>query len=192
MNTLFPIFVKLDQIETLLVGGGPVGLEKLSAMLRNNPEAKITLVAETVLPEIYELTFNHPSVHIHKRRFQSNDLINKQLVILATGSYLASLQIKMEAEALGILANVADTPDLCDFYLGSVVQKDDLKIAISTNGKSPTLAKRMREYLESSLPDNIQELLDNLHLFREQLKGDFEEKVKIMNEVTKSLLVNQN
>ncbi|MCU0444034.1 MAG: bifunctional precorrin-2 dehydrogenase/sirohydrochlorin ferrochelatase [Microscillaceae bacterium] len=192
MNTLFPIFVKLDQIETLLVGGGPVGLEKLSAMLRNNAEAKITLVAETVLPEIYELAQHHSSVQIHKRKYQPNDLINKQLVILATGSYLTSFQIKMEAEALGILANVADTPDLCDFYLGSIVQKDDLKIAISTNGKSPTLAKRMREYLENSLPDNIQELLDNLHLFREQLKGDFEEKVKIMNEVTKGLLVNQN
>jgi siroheme synthase-like protein len=174
------------------VGGGPVGLEKLSAMLRNNAEAKITLVAETVLPEIYALVLQHPSVQIHKRKYIANDLINKQLVVLATGSYLTSFQIKLAAEALGILTNVADTPDLCDFYLGSIVQKDDLKIAISTNGKSPTLAKRMREYLENSLPDNLQELLDNLHLFREQLKGDFEEKVRIMNELTASLLLNQN
>jgi siroheme synthase-like protein len=79
---------------------------------------------------------------------------------------------------------VADTPDLCDFYLGSIVKKGDLKIAISTNGKSPTLSKRMRQYLEEAIPDDIQELLDNLRLLRDQLKGDFEYKVKELNKVT--------
>jgi siroheme synthase-like protein len=83
---------------------------------------------------------------------------------------------------------VADTPDLCDFYLGSIVQKGDLKIAISTNGKSPTLAKRIKEFLNEIIPDDIQQLLDNLQTYRNTLKGDFQDKVKELNDLTASLL----
>jgi siroheme synthase-like protein len=80
--------------------------------------------------------------------------------------------------------NVADTPDLCDFYLGSTVKKGDLKIGISTNGKSPTLAKRMRETFEAILPDETQSLLDNLKLIRDSLDVEFSEKVRRLNEIT--------
>jgi len=86
------------------------------------------------------------------------------------------------------LINVADTPELCDFYLGSIVTKGDLKIAISTNGKSPTLSKRIREFFEAILPENIDELILNLHDYRNTLKGNFEEKVNKLNEITSSFL----
>jgi siroheme synthase-like protein len=82
---------------------------------------------------------------------------------------------------------VADTPHLCDFYLGSIVQKGDLKIAISTNGKSPTLAKRIRAFLEDVIPTDIQETMDGLEAYRNSLKGDFEAKIKALNELTKGL-----
>jgi len=82
------------------------------------------------------------------------------------------------------------TPGLCDFYLGSIVRKGDLKIAISTNGKSPTFAKRMREYLEEAIPDNVQQLMNNLNALRNKLKGNFSDKVKMLNELTSSLLLN--
>ena len=81
---------------------------------------------------------------------------------------------------------MADTPELCDFYLGSIVTKGDLKIAISTNGKSPTLSKRIREFFEDILPDNINDLILNLNEYRKTLKGNFEEKVDALNEITKS------
>lgn len=83
---------------------------------------------------------------------------------------------------------MADTPHLCDFYLGSIVQKGDLKIAISTNGKSPTMAKRIREFLDDIIPDNIQNLLDNLREIRKSIQGDFQEKIRVLNEVTASLV----
>jgi len=86
------------------------------------------------------------------------------------------------------LVNAADKPDLCDFYLSSVVQKGDLKIAISTNGKSPTIAKRIKEVLNDSLPAEIDELLSNMQQVRNKLSGDFAEKVKQLNEITKGLL----
>jgi siroheme synthase-like protein len=85
------------------------------------------------------------------------------------------------------LTNVADTPELCDFYLGSIVSRGDLKIAISTNGKSPTLGKRIRQYLEDALPNNTQSIINGLKSFRDTLKGDFASKVNALNEVTKKL-----
>ena len=110
------------------------------------------------------------------------------MLILATNDHELHERTKLVARKKRILTNVADTPDLCDFYLGSVVQKGDLKIGISTNGKSPTFAKRFREYLEEILPDGLQELVDNLNTFRNNLKGDFKYKVKALNELTSSFL----
>ncbi|TAE00675.1 MAG: bifunctional precorrin-2 dehydrogenase/sirohydrochlorin ferrochelatase [Bacteroidetes bacterium] len=188
MNTLFPVFLKLENLHTLLVGGGNVGLEKLSAMLANSPNARITVVADRFLPETLELAQNSPLVEIVERRFDFSDLQNKDLILCATDNKELHAQIKEEARKLRILVNVADTPPLCDFYLGSIVQKGDLKIAISTNGKSPTLAKRIRAYLEENLPAEIQNLLDNLQHFRDKLKGDFQFKIKKMNEITSSML----
>ena len=83
--------------------------------------------------------------------------------------------------------NVADTPDDCDFYLGSIVKKGDLKLAISTNGKSPTFAKRLRETFEEILPASIQSILDNLSAIRQKMKGDFNDKVEKLNELTSVL-----
>jgi len=191
-NTLFPIFVKIDQIEILLVGGGHVGAEKLSTLLRNNPKAQITLVANLVREETEKLVQNAPCLQMVRRKFEWNDLDGKDLVILATDNQKLHEEIKAETNRRNILTNVADTPDLCDFYLGSVVQKGDLKIGISTNGKSPTLAKRIREYLEDGLPDNIQDLLDNLEKFRQTLKDDFDHKVKVLNELTEQAFEKRN
>jgi siroheme synthase-like protein len=86
------------------------------------------------------------------------------------------------------LINVADTPELCDFYLGSIVQKGHLKIAISTNGKSPTIAKRIKQVLQEAIPDSLNEVLDKLQIIRDRLKGDFSEKVKQLNQITEVLV----
>lgn len=190
-NNLYPVFLKLEQLETLLVGAGNVGLEKLQSLLANSPEAKITIVATQVKDEISELVQKHPSCKIFQRPFEESDLDNKDLVILATDNRKLHEQIKRLAEQRGILVNVADTPELCDFYLGSIVQKGNLKIAISTNGKSPTLAKRIRELLQEVIPEEIDELLNNLQQIRNRIAGDFAEKVKQLNELTRSL-INKN
>jgi precorrin-2 dehydrogenase/sirohydrochlorin ferrochelatase len=187
-NKLYPVFLKLENLHTLLVGGGNVGLEKLTALLKNSPEAKVTIVADYICEEIAGMTLNNPNIKILMRKFFISDLENADLLILATDDRELHVRIKAEARKRRILTNVADTPDLCDFYLGSVVQKGDLKIGISTNGKSPTFAKRFREYMEEFLPDNLQELVDNLHAFRDNLKGDFQFKVKALNELTASFL----
>jgi len=187
-NKLYPIFLKLEQLELLLVGAGNVGLEKLNSLLSNSPDAKITVVAPDVKEEVKELLQNHPACVLLQRSFEESDLKNKDLVILATGDKDLHKKIKVLAEDKKILVNVADTPELCNFYLGSIVQKGNLKIAISTNGKSPTVARRIREFLEDIIPGNIDGLLINLQQIRNKLNGGFAQKVKALNELTKSLV----
>jgi siroheme synthase-like protein len=186
-NKLFPIFLKLEQLNVLIVGGGNVGLEKIRALLHNSPKVHIVLISITILPEIEVLLKLHPNVTIHKRAFAESDLEGQDILISAVNNKVLSETIKTAANKKGILTNVADMPDLCDFYLGSIVKKGDLKIAISTNGKSPTMAKRIKEILQEAIPDNTQEVLDNLHNIRNSLKGDFEYKVKRLNEITTDL-----
>ena len=94
-----------------------------------------------------------------ERAFRRRDLRDRDLVFLATNDRALHERIKKITRRRRIMTNVADTPDLCDFYLSSVVKKGDLKIAISSNGKSPTLTKRIREYLEVAIPDDVQTLL---------------------------------
>jgi precorrin-2 dehydrogenase/sirohydrochlorin ferrochelatase len=72
--------------------------------------------------------------------------------------------------------------------MGGIVTKGHVKIAISTNGKSPTTAKRLRQFFEDVLPENVDDLVKNLNEYRKTIKGNFEEKVKILNEFTKSLV----
>ena len=187
-NKLYPIFLKLEQLELLLVGAGNVGLEKLNSLLSNSPEARITIVAPFVKDEVTQLLQDHPSCVLLQRPFEEADLQNKNLVILATDDKALHKRIKMLAGERRIPVNVADTPGLCDFYLSSIVQKGNLKIAISTNGKSPTVAKRIRELLENTLPEETDELLNNLNLIRDKMAGDFADKVRQLNELTKTLV----
>lgn len=187
-NELYPIFLKLHQFDTLIVGGGEVGLEKLSFLLKSSPNAQVTLVGKTIKPEIGKLAKEHPSVTLYERGYFPEDLTGIQLVLIATEDHETNLMIQREAKSRGILANVADTPELCDFYLGSIVTKGDLKIGISTNGKSPTIAKRLKETLNEVLPDEIDELLQQMKEIRDKLKGNFSYKVKKLNQLTSSLV----
>lgn len=188
MNTLFPIYVKMDQIQSLLVGAGPVGLEKLQAIFRNAPHANVHVVAEEVLPEVWEFCLDKPTVTLSNRSFHKKDLHGVDLVVLATNNEALNENIRLLTKDMNVLLNVADKPALCDFYLGSVVQKGNLKIGISTNGKSPTIAKRLKEILNDILPEQIDETLELMQELRDQLKGNLEEKIKVLNEQTQELV----
>jgi uncharacterized protein len=186
-NCLFPIFVKMEQFRVLIVGGGAVGLEKLTAILRNSPETPITLVAPEILEEIQNYAAAFPKVILKDKNFELSDLNEQNFVIAATDDKILNTEIKKAASQKRILTNVADTPDECDFYLASIVQKGDLKIAISTNGKSPTIAKRLKEVLNAVLPTELDAILQDMTAIRQRLQGNFAEKVKTLNKITKIL-----
>ena len=187
-NNLYPIFLKLDELNALVVGGGNVGLEKVNALLFSSPDANVTIVAPEIKNELKEVIRHHTTYSILERKFEDQDLDGKDIAILATDDKELHKHIKQLASKNGILCNVADTPELCDFYLSSVVKKGNLKIAISTNGKSPTIAKRLKETFNQALPDEIDQVLDNMQSIRYKLNGNFAQKVKKLNFITKILV----
>ncbi|MDX1936087.1 MAG: TSUP family transporter [Flavihumibacter sp.] len=189
-NNLYPVFLKLEHLNVLLVGGGNVALEKLQSLLRNTPTATVTIVAPFIRPALLEFIKEYDNCFTQVKPYEEKDLDGKQLVICTTDNPELHKTIKAAANAKGLLVNVADTPELCDFYLGSIVQKGNLKLAISTNGKSPTAAKRIKEVLTQALPDELDAVIENLHVVRSKLNGNFEYKVKKMNEITRTLIEN--
>ncbi|MFL0072155.1 precorrin-2 dehydrogenase/sirohydrochlorin ferrochelatase family protein [Tenacibaculum maritimum] len=186
-NNLYPIFLKTHELNILLVGAGNVGLEKLSFLLKSSPDAKVEIVAIEILPEIINLAQKH-QVEITKSSYSNIYLKNKDLAIVATDNLKVNKQVYNDCKQHNILVNVADTPSLCDFYLGGIVTKGNVKIAISTNGKSPTTAKRLRQFFEEVIPEDINELVENLNKFRKTIKGSFEKKVETLNKLTEKLI----
>ena len=192
MNNLFPIFLKLENLHTLIVGGGYVGLEKITAVLDNSPMAKVSLVSPDIRQEIRDIASVNSRINLIERRFEDNDLAAKDLVIVATNDKEENARIASVARSKNMLVNVADTPAICDFYLSSVVRKGNLKVAISTNGMSPTLAKRLKEVLGDALPDNLETAMEQLKAVRDMLKGDFASKVDELNRITSVLTDKKN
>lgn len=188
-NTLYPVFMKMNRLRLLIVGAGEVGKEKLHFLLKSSPDAQITVMAPDIAPEIMDL-FQNTDYHISLIKTPFDPSVVKQfdLIIAATNIHSLNKEVYDAAKAHDKIINVADTPHLCDFYMGSIVTRGDLKVAISTNGKSPTFAKRFRQWLEANLPEETEELLPNLKKIRDQLKTSFAEKVSYLNEVTKSLI----
>lgn len=190
-NTLWPVFFRLDKLRVLIVGAGEVGHEKLSFMLKSSPNAHLTVVAPWISDEVGELIMEgRHDITVHQRPFDPADMKNHNIVIAATNNHCLNLMIYAAAKEADKIVNVADTPKLCDFYMGSIVTRGDLKVAISTNGKSPTFAKRFRQLLEDILPDDTHDLITNLKVIRDSLKGGFAHKVKKLNEITASLIEN--
>jgi precorrin-2 dehydrogenase/sirohydrochlorin ferrochelatase len=186
-NELYPIFLKVHQLNVLIVGGGNVALEKLSFLLKSSPHAKVQLVAPEIRDEVKELASQH-SIELITDVYNESYLNEKDIVIATTDQPQVNIQVYKDCKQRNTLVNVADTPQYCDFYLGGIVTKGNVKIAISTNGKSPTTAKRLRQFFEEVIPDDINQLVENLNTFRKTIKGDFEKKIKTLNELTESLV----
>ncbi|HEY8689505.1 MAG TPA: TSUP family transporter [Chitinophagaceae bacterium] len=187
-NNLFPVFLKLEDLKLLIIGGGNVALEKLQAVIQNSPATFIRLVSVTIHEKIYEIAKEHSNITIEQKPYSISDLDNADLIIVAVNNLKTSKQIRDDAHQKGKLVNVADKPELCDFYLSSVVRKGNLKIAISTNGKSPTIAKRLKEVITNMIPDEMEGVLNNMQTIRQGMNGDFSEKVKQLNDITKTLV----
>jgi precorrin-2 dehydrogenase/sirohydrochlorin ferrochelatase len=170
------------------VGAGVVGLEKLTFLLKSSPNARVTVLAPEISEDVKRLADHNERLVLVQDIYRKKYLEEKHLVIAATNDKEVNKEIHKDAKERFLLVNVADTPEYCDFYLGGIVTKGNVKIAISTNGKSPTTAKRLRQLLEEVVPENINEMVENINLYRETLKGDFEYKVKALNKLTEELI----
>jgi precorrin-2 dehydrogenase / sirohydrochlorin ferrochelatase len=186
-NNLYPIFLKTQQLQILIVGGGFVALEKMSFLLKSSPDANVTLVAPFFRDETKEFAQKF-HIQMIDDSYNKEYLKNKQIVIATTDNIDVNIQVYQDCKSKNILVNVADNPPFCDFYMGGIVTKGNVKISISTNGKSPTTAKRLRQFFEDVIPEEIDDLVKNINEYRKSIKGNFEEKVEKLNEFTKSLV----
>ncbi len=190
-NELFPVFLKLNELNVLIIGGGKIGLEKLSSVISNSPLSRVKVVAISFIDELKQFVESYPLVELIESEFKDEHLEGIQIVISALNNVELSEQIKRTVNQKGILYNAADKPELCDFYLGSTVTKGNLKIGISTNGKSPTVAKRLKEIFNDNIPNEIDNSLENLSKIRNHLKGDFQRKIVQLDKITSELKENK-
>jgi len=190
-NNLYPIFLKAKALHILIIGGGNVAEEKLHFLLKSSPDAKVTIVSPMFREGTLALAKSFDVELIHDT-YNDSYLKGKHLVIATTDVPDVNVAVYNDCKARHILVNVADNPPYCDFYMGGIVTKGHVKIAISTNGQSPTTAKRLRQFFEDVIPENVDDLVQNLNEFRKTIKGDFEQKVQTLNEFTKGLISKKN
>lgn len=190
-NNLYPIFLKLDEVQTLIVGGGNIGLEKVRFILNQSPDAKIKVVAKEFNSDLIRIAIKNPNIKISERKFIEEDLKGIKLLILATNNKKVNFEIHQKAKGHNILTNVVDNPPLCDFYTSAVLKKGAVKIAVSSNGVSPTLAKRLRDVIADAIPNEVEESAVFLNQIRNNIKGNLDDKIEILNRVTE-VLVNEN
>jgi siroheme synthase-like protein len=190
-NHLFPVFLKLEDLSLLIIGGGNVALEKLKTVLNNSPQTKIKLVSIQISDAIKKLAEENETIELFERPYTIDDIGEADLIIAAVNDWQTSAQIKSDVDEKSKLVNISDKPGLCDFYLGSIVKKGSVKIAISTNGKSPTVAKRLKEVINDFIPEEMENVLQNMQTIRLGMNGDFDEKVKHLDDITKVLVAKQ-
>ena len=145
VKSLFPMFVKLEGRPVLVVGAGPVAESKIGGLLETGAEVRV--IAPQATDQVREWARSR-QVALEERAFSLTDLEGVFLVVAATGFNEVNEAVFREARLRGVLCNVVDVPELCDFFYPAVVRRGDLQIAISTSGQSPSLARRLRQQLE--------------------------------------------
>ena len=166
--SLLPIFVKLQNRLVVVVGGGAIAQGKIEGLFA--AEARVRVVAPQVTPAIAQW-ISQGKVEWQAKTFAPSDLEGAFLVIAATSAPGVNEAVFTEADARGILCNAVDDIEHCHFYYGSVVQRGDLQIAISTNGKSPALAQRLRLLLEKQFGAEYELWLEWLGAARELIRA---------------------
>ena len=145
MTSLFPMFMKLDGRQCLVVGAGKVGEPKIGGLLETG--ARIRVIALEATPQVREWA-RLGRIELSLRQYSITDLEGVFLAVVATSSRSLNEWIYRDAQQRGVLCNVVDVPDLCDFFYPAVVRRGDLQIAVSTAGQSPSLAQKIRQQLE--------------------------------------------
>ena len=179
---LFPLFLKLQGRRCLVVGAGNISEGKIAGLLESG--AKVHVVAPKATSHILEW-HKKKKVRLTQRTFRPSDLDNVFLVVSATNSPKVHRAIYREARKRRILCNIVDVPQLCDFYYPAVVRRGQLQIAISTAGASPSLARRLREEMESTFGPEYAAWLAHLSKERQKLmkkKLNFSERLDILKQ----------
>jgi precorrin-2 dehydrogenase len=181
VTSLFPMFMKLEGRQVLVVGAGNVGEQKIAGLLETC--ARIRVVALEATAAVREWA-RQGEIGLELRAFTNDDLHGAFLAIVATASRSLNERTYHEAQRLGVLCNVVDVPELCDFFYPSVVRRGDLQIAVSTAGQSPSLAQKIRQQLERQFGPGYGPWVTELGETRKQILAsdlDKEQKLELLH-----------
>jgi precorrin-2 dehydrogenase/sirohydrochlorin ferrochelatase len=167
----YPINLKIAHKPCIVIGGGKVAQRKVEGLVEG--QASVTLISPSTT-RVLDALAAQGLVKIIKREYQQGDLEGAFLVISATNDGEINKAVFAEASERGILVNVVDQPELCNFIVPSVVRRGDLVISISTSGKCPALARRLRKEIEKQYGPEYQEYLLVLSQAREKIKASYE------------------
>jgi precorrin-2 dehydrogenase/sirohydrochlorin ferrochelatase len=165
----YPVNLAIKDKQCLVVGGGSVASRKAKTLLEC--EAFVTVVSPDFTQDLLNLE-QISKINLIQRPYQTSDLENKFLVIGATNNEVLNRQVNADAEQRNMLCNIADVPDICNFILPAIIRRGDLCLAISTSGKSPAFAKKLRKDLEKAFGDEYALFLNLMGEIRKKLLAE--------------------
>ena len=181
MNNLLPVFMKLEEVPCLVVGGGKIALQKIHQLI--DSKAMVTVVSPEISGSIHSL-----AVTTINRCYLPEDLDGVRLVVAATDNNKVNRQVYYDTRKNGILVNVVDQPELCTFYMGAIFRDGDLKVAISTNGKCPSFGTFLRDHIQNMSRGSWGKSLNQLALKRDkiiQALTTYSDKKEVLRELVK-------
>ncbi len=162
----FPAFLKLDERDILIVGGGHIASEKVEKLLDFTD--KLTIIA----PKISDTMRAYIDLHkltYHDRAYQVGDIEGFSIVIIAVDDLSLQAAIYEESRPMRCFCNAVDSVDYCDFIFPSYLKKENLTLAVSTSGTSPAFAKHLRRYIQALIPEDVSTFLDEMQTLRKSM-----------------------
>lgn len=181
MTNLFPMFMKLNGRNCLVVGAGKVGEPKIAGLVETGAHIRVVALDATQTVRDWARL---GKIELNLRAFSDRDLDGIFLAVVATASRSLNERIYREAQKRGVLCNVVDVPELCDFFYPSVVRRGDLQIAVSTAGQSPSLAQKIRQQLEKQFGPGYESWVAELGATRKLILAsdlDKEHKLELLH-----------
>jgi precorrin-2 dehydrogenase / sirohydrochlorin ferrochelatase len=182
-KNMYPVFLNVAGRRCLVVGGGRVAERKAEKLAEAG--ARVVVVAPEATEELERMAAGG-GISLEKRPYAAGEAAGYFLVIASTGNPEVNRRVSGDAESAGRPVNVVDVPELCNFFVPSIVRRGDLQIAISTAGAAPSLAKKIRKDLDALFPAPYERLLERLRAFREELmrrERDEEKRKEILSRI---------
>jgi len=175
------MYMDMDNLRVLLVGGGVIATEKLEKLIDFTKE--ITIITKELSPEA-DIIIKDNSLTLYQRAYRQGDIDDFDIVIVATDGVELHKSIYEESRGSRVLVNSVDNTAYCDFIFPSYIKRGDLTISFSTSGASPAFAKQIRAYFQNIIPDNIEEFLNEMKRLRTILPKGKERMKKFENIVS--------
>lgn len=187
MSRTLPVFLNLEGRPCLVVGGGNIAWEKAERLI--DAGARVTMVAPEVAPVPERL--RTADLRIVHKRFEPSDVEEQAVAIAATDDSDVQRAVVTAAREARVPVNVVDQPDLCDFIFGAVLRRGDLAVAVSTGGRFPLLASKLRDRLASVLPHETAAAVEELGRARDLIRRDAAGDIPRLRETLGGLLTDE-